>query len=167
MTANKSQQCLWNASISTQVCGRTLHTLAALLLALCLGVALSARAWGKDGSSPSSAANAAEAASTSSAPKPDNTAKAAKPASVTNPLSEPADSADYEQCPTDFSGLQRSSATGSMICSESLLDPHEVSDQLGKRIAKTYLAVEVRVTNRNEDYDYLLHDVRVGFDGLQ
>ena len=76
----------------------------------------------------------------------------------------PADSGDYTPCRNDLPGLQRGSIP--VVCSESLMDPHEVSDILGKRISRTYLAVEVKVINPNSDFDYLLHDVRLGYDGM-
>jgi hypothetical protein len=78
----------------------------------------------------------------------------------------PADSADYVNCPADIASAESTTAGVDIACSESLMDPHEVSDILGKRIANTYLVVEVKVRNLSGDYEYLLHDIRLGYKGV-
>lgn len=76
------------------------------------------------------------------------------------------DSAEYVNCPVDVGKVDENSASLGVACSESLMDPHEVSDIFGKRIANTYLVVEVKVRNLSDSYDYLLHDIRLGYGSL-
>lgn len=42
---------------------------------------------------------------------------------------------------------------------QSAMAPKSVSDIFGKRIAKRYVAIQVTITNRCDDFDYVLHDV--------
>ena len=46
-----------------------------------------------------------------------------------------------------------------LLCSRSLLGWQETADIFGRRIANTYLAVQVVVRNLNQDSDYLIQDV--------
>ena len=46
-----------------------------------------------------------------------------------------------------------------LLCSRSLLSFNEASDIFGRRIASTYLVVQVVVRNLNQDNDYLIQDV--------
>jgi hypothetical protein len=46
-------------------------------------------------------------------------------------------------------------------CSQSILSYRETSDGLGKRIARTYIVIQVVVRNLNADNEFLLHDVQV------
>jgi hypothetical protein len=41
----------------------------------------------------------------------------------------------------------------------SIIDPKDVADIFGRRIAKRFLVVQVTVTNRNKDYQFLIHDL--------
>lgn len=41
----------------------------------------------------------------------------------------------------------------------SVMDPKNVSDIFGKRIAKRYVAIQITIANRNKDFQYLIHDV--------
>jgi hypothetical protein len=45
----------------------------------------------------------------------------------------------------------------------SIIDPKDASDIFGKRIAKRFIVVQVTVTNRNKDYQYLIHDISLDF----
>ncbi|MGH9431077.1 MAG: hypothetical protein ACRD3T_05995 [Terriglobia bacterium] len=83
-----------------------------------------------------------------------------------NQSNPPEDSAAYILCPADAIEVDGSGSGATIACSESLMDPHEVSDIFGKRIANTYLVAEVKVRNLSDDYEYLLHDVRLGYKGL-
>lgn len=48
-----------------------------------------------------------------------------------------------------------------VACSQSILSFRETSDAFGKRIAGTYVAVQVVVRNMNKDFEFVLHDVQV------
>lgn len=48
-----------------------------------------------------------------------------------------------------------------VLCSQSILGFKEASDIFGKRIATTYLVIQVVVRNLNQKNDFLLHDVQV------
>ncbi len=41
----------------------------------------------------------------------------------------------------------------------SVLDPKDVRDIFGTRIAKRFIVVQVTVTNRSKDYQFLIHDI--------
>jgi hypothetical protein len=41
----------------------------------------------------------------------------------------------------------------------SLLDPKVVSDIFGRRIAQRFVVLQVTIANKNDDYQYLIHDV--------
>lgn len=41
----------------------------------------------------------------------------------------------------------------------SVMDPKNVSDIFGKRIAKRYVAIQITIANKNKDFQYLIHDV--------
>jgi len=41
----------------------------------------------------------------------------------------------------------------------SVMDPKIVADVFGRRIAKSYVTIQVTVTNRNTQYQFLVHDV--------
>lgn len=45
----------------------------------------------------------------------------------------------------------------------SILDPKNVSDIFGRRIGKRFVAIQVTVTNRSKDFNYLIHDVSLVF----
>ncbi len=48
----------------------------------------------------------------------------------------------------------------------SLLDPKDVEDIFGRRIAKHFVVLQVTVTNRNKDYELLIHDISLDLHGL-
>jgi hypothetical protein len=81
---------------------------------------------------------------------------------------------DYVLCPTIPGTLQTSapnnnpgSASGGTLdqitCSQSLLIRNEAADIFGKRVANTYLVVQVDVRNLSDDFQFLLHDVRLTY----
>lgn len=41
----------------------------------------------------------------------------------------------------------------------TVIDPKTVADAFGKRIGDRFVAIQVTITNRSEDYQFLLHDV--------
>ncbi len=43
----------------------------------------------------------------------------------------------------------------------SIMDPKAVADNLGKRIAKTYIAIQVTVRNKSKDHEFIIHDLTV------
>lgn len=45
----------------------------------------------------------------------------------------------------------------------SIIDPKNVSDIFGKRIAKRFVAIQVTVTNRSKDFNFLIHDISLIF----
>ncbi len=49
----------------------------------------------------------------------------------------------------------------------SIIDPKDVADIFGRRIAKHFFVVQVTVTNRNKDYQLLIHDISLDLTGLQ
>jgi hypothetical protein len=82
---------------------------------------------------------------------------------------------DYVLCPTVPGTVQTSapnpnpgSASGGTLdqitCSQSLLSRNEAADIFGKRVANTYLVVQVDVRNLSDDFQFLLHDVRLTYD---
>jgi hypothetical protein len=44
-------------------------------------------------------------------------------------------------------------------CASSLLTESEVIDNFGRHVDKTYFAIQVRVSNQNSNYDFLLRDI--------
>jgi hypothetical protein len=79
---------------------------------------------------------------------------------------------DYVLCPTTAGTSQTSipntnssSASGGTLdqitCSQSLLGRNEAADIFGKRVANTYLVVQVDIRNLSDDFQFLLHDVRL------
>jgi|GEM_PF-4553061 len=54
----------------------------------------------------------------------------------------------------------RGSANSSNVnCASSLLTESEVTDNFGRHVDKTYFAIQVRVSNQNTNYDFLLRDI--------
>ena len=49
-------------------------------------------------------------------------------------------------------------------CSASIMDWRETSDIFGRRIADTYIAIQVNVRNVNVDNEFLLHDIQIAMD---
>jgi hypothetical protein len=47
-----------------------------------------------------------------------------------------------------------------ILCSESILTWQEVSDTLGRKIANTYIVVQVTIRNLDSDHEFLLHDIQ-------
>ncbi len=45
--------------------------------------------------------------------------------------------------------------------SASVMDPKNVADIFGRRVAKRYVAVQLTIANRSPDFQYLIHDVRL------
>jgi hypothetical protein len=41
----------------------------------------------------------------------------------------------------------------------SIVDPQTVADIFGRRIAKRFVVIQVTVTNRNKDYQFVIHDI--------
>ena len=48
----------------------------------------------------------------------------------------------------------------------SLIDPKDVEDIFGRRIAKHFVVIQVTVTNRNKDYELLIHDISLDLHGV-
>ena len=48
----------------------------------------------------------------------------------------------------------------------TLIDPKVVADVFGRRIAKRFVVLQVTVTNRNKDYELLIHDLSLDLKGL-
>ncbi len=54
----------------------------------------------------------------------------------------------------------RGSANSTSVnCAASLLTESEVTDNFGRHVDKTYFAIQVRVSNQNSNYDFLLRDI--------
>jgi hypothetical protein len=49
-------------------------------------------------------------------------------------------------------------------CSFSLQQWHETSDTFGRRVANTYVALEVNVRNLNPQMEFLIHDIQIAVD---
>jgi hypothetical protein len=49
-----------------------------------------------------------------------------------------------------------------LLCSQSVLTYKEERDVFGKAVADAYLSVEIKIQNRNNDFPFLLSDVRLG-----
>jgi len=47
-----------------------------------------------------------------------------------------------------------------ILCSQSILSWHEASDVVGRRVANTFIAIQVVVRNLSPDHEFLLHDVQ-------
>jgi hypothetical protein len=79
----------------------------------------------------------------------------------------------YVSCPT-FIGPKSPAGSSAVqtpdegldqiTCSQSLLSRNEAADIFGKRVANTYLVVQVDVRNLSDAYQFLLHDVRLVYD---
>lgn len=50
--------------------------------------------------------------------------------------------------------------------SKSVMDPRNVADIFGKRVSRRYIAVQITISNRNPDFQYLIHDVRLGVEDI-
>ena len=48
----------------------------------------------------------------------------------------------------------------------SIIDPKNVADMFGTRIAKRFIVVQVTITNRNKDFQFLIHDVSLDLKAL-
>lgn len=48
----------------------------------------------------------------------------------------------------------------------SLLDPKVVSDIFGKRIAQRFVVLQVTIANKNDDYQYLIHDLTLDLQAI-
>ncbi len=46
-----------------------------------------------------------------------------------------------------------------ILCSESILSWNEASDVVGRRVANTYIVIQVVIRNLSADHEFLLHDV--------
>jgi hypothetical protein len=70
-----------------------------------------------------------------------------------------ANNGQYSDCST-----KQGTVTGnqSLFCSQALLDYQQTYRIFGKGIADQYIAVEVTVRNLSDDYEYILHDIRLG-----
>ena len=65
---------------------------------------------------------------------------------------------EYKVCPlTLFQGNETD-----LLCSQSLLTYREAREVFGKSVAEQYIAVEIKVQNRNPQYQFLLSDIRIG-----
>jgi hypothetical protein len=70
---------------------------------------------------------------------------------------------EYTVCPlTVFQGNETD-----LLCSQSLLTYQEEREVFGKSVAEQYVAVEVKVQNRNDQYQFLLSDIRLGTSNSQ
>jgi hypothetical protein len=65
---------------------------------------------------------------------------------------------EYTYCP--LTPLQGNGTD--LLCSQSLLTYKEEREVFGKAVADQYVAVEVRIQNRNTQFPFLLADVRLG-----
>jgi hypothetical protein len=70
-----------------------------------------------------------------------------------------ANNGQYADCTTQ-GGLV--SGNESLFCSQALLDYQQTQRVFGKGVADQYIAVEVTVRNLSDDYEYILHDIRLG-----
>ncbi len=64
-----------------------------------------------------------------------------------------------------LSNIARIQIGSEVLVTSSILSYNEVADALGKRIAKTYLAIQVTVENKNKNYKFLINDVLAAYDG--
>jgi hypothetical protein len=71
---------------------------------------------------------------------------------------------EYTFCP--LTALQNNSGAD-LLCSQSLVTYKEAREVFGKAVADQYVAVEVRIQNRNTQYPFLLADVRLGASNSQ
>ncbi len=70
---------------------------------------------------------------------------------------------EYTVCPlVQFQGNETD-----LVCSQSLLTYKEAREVFGKAVADQYIAVEIKVQNRNEQYQFLLGDIRIGTSNSQ
>jgi hypothetical protein len=70
---------------------------------------------------------------------------------------------EYKICPlTVFQGNETD-----LLCSQSLLTYREGREVFGKSVAEQYIVVEVKVQNRNDQYQFLLSDIRIGTSNSQ
>lgn len=78
-------------------------------------------------------------------------------------------SAEFLPCQSEFQNLPLTIEQAEKLgasCTFSLMGYEETKDVFGKRVAKTYLAVQVTIRNLNRQYEYLLHDIGVGWNYL-
>lgn len=66
---------------------------------------------------------------------------------------------EYFDCPTDGRPVP---AQRDLYCSEALLPYDDTRNIFGKGIADRYIVAQVTVKNLSEDYEYILHDIRLG-----
>jgi len=52
-------------------------------------------------------------------------------------------------------------ALANIKVTQTVLDPGTVSDAFGRRIANRYIALQVTVANRDPDYQFLIHDIKI------
>lgn len=48
----------------------------------------------------------------------------------------------------------------------TVIDPKTVADAFGKRIGNRFVAIQVTITNRSEDYQFLIHDVSLDLEKI-
>ncbi len=65
----------------------------------------------------------------------------------------------YSECSTQAGPVIGNQA---LFCSQALLDYQQTYRIFGKGIADQYIAVEVTVRNLSDDFEYILHDIRLG-----
>jgi hypothetical protein len=84
--------------------------------------------------------------------------------STSKTSSAPAGQSPFASCLTSSPSLVESAtsqaATG-VNCSISILTDHEVSDNFGHHVSTEYYAVQLRVSNQNAQYDFLLRDILI------
>lgn len=69
----------------------------------------------------------------------------------------------YTDCLGQSSGLgavgNSTVPVTNVLCSSSVIPDSEVSDNFGKHVSQVYSAIQVRVSNKNSQFDFLLRDV--------
>lgn len=94
-----------------------------------------------------------------------------KPTNSTTPTTSP-ETAPIDANPSPFTDCLNANSTPSPVlesrgsassvsvnCAASLLTESEVIDNFGRHVDKTYFAIQVRVSNQNSNYDFLLRDI--------
>jgi hypothetical protein len=78
--------------------------------------------------------------------------------------STPVTQGPFASCLTSSPSMLPSSgsqANTGVNCSSSVLTDHEVLDNFGGHVSNVYYAIQVRVSNQNSQYDFLLRDILI------
>jgi len=65
----------------------------------------------------------------------------------------------YADCPTKSGPV---AGDKDLFCSQALLDYHQTREIFGKGVADRYIVAQVTVRNLSDDFEYVLHDIRLG-----